>query len=55
MRLGLPIAVVVAVIVVPLSAAGTKPPLRVNVSGTGFGKPNANGKNWKVVVTYDCP
>lgn len=29
--------------------------VRVNVSGTGFGKPNANVKNWKVVVTYDCP
>jgi hypothetical protein len=29
--------------------------VRVNVSGTGFGKPNANVKNWKIVVTYDCP
>jgi hypothetical protein len=29
--------------------------VRVNVSGTGFGKPNANSRKWKVVVTYDCP
>jgi hypothetical protein len=29
--------------------------VHVDVTGTGFGKPNANVKNWKVVVTYDCP
>ena len=29
--------------------------VRVNVTGTGFGKPDANSKAWKVVVTYDCP
>lgn len=29
--------------------------VHVDVSGTGFGKPNANVKNWKVVVTFDCP
>jgi len=29
--------------------------VHVDVTGTGFGKPDANVKNWKVVVTYDCP
>jgi hypothetical protein len=29
--------------------------MHVDVTGTGFGKPDANVKNWKVVVTYDCP
>ena len=29
--------------------------VHIDVSGTGFGKPDANVKNWKVVVTYDCP
>ena len=29
--------------------------VRVNVTGTGFGKPNANSRSWKVVVTFDCP
>jgi hypothetical protein len=29
--------------------------VRVNVSGQGFGKPDANSKNWKVVVSFDCP
>jgi hypothetical protein len=29
--------------------------VRVNLTGTGFGKPDANSKNWKVVVSYDCP
>ena len=28
--------------------------VRVNLSGTGFGKPDANAKTWTVVVTYDC-
>ena len=29
--------------------------VHIDVTGTGFGKPDANVKNWKVVVTYDCP
>jgi hypothetical protein len=29
--------------------------VRVNVSGTGFGSPDANSKRWEVVVSYDCP
>ena len=29
--------------------------VHIDVSGTGFGKPDANAKNWKVVVTFDCP
>ncbi len=29
--------------------------VRVDVTGQGFGKQDANLKNWKVVVTYDCP
>jgi len=29
--------------------------VRVSVSGTGFGKPDANSKKWKVVVSFDCP
>ena len=28
--------------------------VRIDVSGTGFGQPDANTKKWKVVVTYDC-
>ena len=35
--------------------ANGKYDVHVDVSGTGFGKPNANVKNWKVVVTFDCP
>ena len=29
--------------------------VRVNVTGTGFGNPDANSKRWEVVVSYDCP
>ena len=29
--------------------------VRVNVSGKGFGKPDAHSKQWKVVVSFDCP
>jgi hypothetical protein len=29
--------------------------VRVNVTGKGFGKPDANSKSWKVVVSFDCP
>ncbi len=28
--------------------------VRVNVTGKGLGKPDANAKNWKVVVRYAC-
>jgi hypothetical protein len=28
--------------------------VRVDVAGKGFGKPDANRKHWRVVVSYDC-
>ncbi len=28
--------------------------VHVTLSGTGFGQPDANAKNWTVVVSYDC-
>lgn len=28
--------------------------VRIDLTGTGFGAPDANAKNWIVVVTYDC-
>ena len=28
--------------------------VHIDVKGTGIGKPDANAKHWKVVVTYDC-
>jgi hypothetical protein len=28
--------------------------VRVDVTGKGFGKPDANHKHWRVVVSYDC-
>jgi len=35
-------------------APGDKFDVAVNVVGTGFGKPDANAKHWKVVVSFDC-
>jgi len=28
--------------------------VRVDVAGKSFGKPDANHKYWRVVVSYDC-
>jgi hypothetical protein len=29
--------------------------VRVDITGKGFGKPNEDGKSWRVIVQYDCP